>query len=90
MPIPDLRVLLPRAAKERLTEYFLAQLEAAELDWHANPKYGLTNAYREADTSHNSWLTYDMVSSCFEAALVEYNRRHPLCWDNETQKAFRA
>ncbi len=78
--------MLPSAARKALTELFLARLEAAPLDCYRSP------SYRLSDATHEVWgdrWAMDAAHECFEAAKAEYERRHPLEWNNEKQRASR-
>jgi len=87
MSHPNFRTLLPSKVREYLFSHFLGSLEKAEVNCYSDPKYSLTDAL--AEFSNTEGFTRGLIVGTYEAALAEYNRCHPKCWDNEKQKAFR-
>lgn len=88
MDIESLNKLLPSQAKQTLTEFFLKKLEGAKLNCYAEPTYNFANALHDVKTAPGSYIG-GILAECFEAALKEYNRKHPKCWNNDKQEAFR-
>lgn len=80
--------MLPSQARKAMVDHFLAQLIAGGVDYRARPKYRLADAYDDARQSTE--YAWKLVADCFEEAEKQFDREHPMCWDNEKQQAYRA
>jgi hypothetical protein len=87
---PDVGYMLPSAAKKVFFDYFMRRLEAASLDYSANPTYREIDALEEIYNTYNtgSWEC-NAAKEAYSKAVDEYERRYPLCFSNERQCAFR-
>lgn len=81
--------MLPSEAKRTLIALILERLESSKLDCYGNPMYRYVNFLHEFNENIlGGWLNAISLE-CFEIADKEYNRKHPLCWDNEKQHSYR-
>ena len=87
MSHPDFRKMLPSKVREYLSRYFLEKLESAKVNYLGDPVYELVDVigeFRDIEGVHTS-----QVIELYNTAREVYNRKHPKCWDNERQEAFR-
>jgi hypothetical protein len=80
--------MLPSKVREYLSRYLFEKLESAKLNYLGDPVCELVDIigeFRDIDGVHTA-----QVIELYEAALAKYNKKHPKCWDNEKQQAFRA
>lgn len=86
--LPDLSKILPRSAREQLKSFFLARLVEKGVNYRSEPMYRFEHAL--ADVHDQSQWVKSIVSDVYDAALIDFDRDHPLKWSNEVQHAWRA
>lgn len=77
MKFPDTSDMLPSAARQAVFDFFfLARLEASELNYYGDPMYYYATALGEMPILTHSWV-YVVSHEQFCLAEAEYDRRHP-------------
>ncbi len=74
----DLRSMLPAQAKQALYDWCLKQMEASRLNGYLNPTFNVTDALRAVES--DDWAR-SIAAECYDKALKEYERRHPVYSD---------
>jgi hypothetical protein len=80
--------MLPSKVREYLAAYFTKTLEEAKLNYLADPMYHLVDAIQEFRDVEG--IAPGLVVKMYDKAFLKYNRKHPKCWSNERQEAFRS
>jgi hypothetical protein len=88
MKMPNVDAMLPSAAKLALEEFFLERILAKGVNYRGEPKYTYTDVL--SDVGDVGSYSHSIAHECYQAAVRAFDRKHPLCWDNENQKAYRA
>lgn len=87
MTLPDFRKFLPSQVKSHLKAHFLERLETSALNFRGTPIYDIFSVRKELDNVEG--VNWTLVTEMFAAALAEYNKKYPIQWDSQKQKAFR-
>ena len=87
MKHPDFRRMLPSKVRAYLSTHLEISLENAKLNCYCDPMYHCADALQEFRDVEG--IAPGLVVKLYTEARAQYDRKHPKCWDNEKQKAFR-
>jgi len=84
---PDLSSFLPSKAKTVLIDYLVECFESYGIHFSSNnPKLNYTEALL---LTENNEYARKIIAECYDIAKNIWEEKHPLCWSNIEQRAYR-